>query len=159
MRVLFLDDEENQRRIVSKSLSKEKIDVTAVSTMNAAREAIQTENFDILILDVMLPNRKHGGIEFLNELRREGVKTPVIFYTSIDFNSIRDVLEEGVNCLTYIPKGTPLQSLVNKVKDMGHLVSNTGRHKLDELQSLAEKLQESFRNGEASYNQLVNGGV
>ncbi len=164
MRVLFLEDSPPQRRIISKFLSKTDVieKIEAVSSVAEARDAVNREEFDLLILDVMMPGNKRGGIEFLYELRKEGVKTPVILYTAADFNIIRDALEDGINCLTYIPKDTPIVQLANKVREFDSIVSEEGRSKLDNLQSLAERVQTSFRNGEERYNQVMsatNGGV
>jgi len=52
---------------------------------------IQSQQFDLVILDVMLPG--HDGFEILATLRRRGVKTPVLLLTS------RDAVEDRVRGL------------------------------------------------------------
>jgi len=52
---------------------------------------VQTEPFDLVILDVMLPGR--DGFEILGTLRRRGIRTPVLLLTS------RDAIEDRVRGL------------------------------------------------------------
>src|SRR5579862_1007431 len=52
---------------------------------------VQAEEFDLVILDVMLPG--HDGFEILSTMRRRGVKTPVLLLTS------RDAVEDRVRGL------------------------------------------------------------
>src|SRR5580658_5540326 len=52
---------------------------------------VQSQSFDLVILDVMLPG--HDGFEILGTLRRRGIKTPVLLLTS------RDTIEDRVRGL------------------------------------------------------------
>lgn len=157
MHVLFLDDEATQRKVVSKVLLHEGMRVTAVSTSEQAKTLVldQSQEFDVLVLDITLPTNPDGGIDLMHDFRQCDIKTPVIFYTSRDFDSIRGKLKDGVNCLTHVQKGS-FKVLIEKLHDIQHLISNTGRIKLNTLQELAEKVQTSFQNGEKRYKQLTN---
>jgi DNA-binding response OmpR family regulator len=52
---------------------------------------VQTESFDLVILDVMLPGR--SGLEILTTMRRHGLKTPVLILTA------RDAIDDRVHGL------------------------------------------------------------
>ena len=52
---------------------------------------MQTESFDLVILDVMLPGR--SGLEILQTMRRHGLRTPVLMLTA------RDAVEDRVRGL------------------------------------------------------------
>jgi len=87
--------------------------VTPVYDGNSAQEAIYENNFDLLLLDVNVPDI--NGFEILKTLRDEGSTTPAIFITSL--NSMRD-LESGYDsgCDDYIRKPFALKELKLRVE-------------------------------------------
>ncbi|MDD2449689.1 MAG: response regulator transcription factor [Sulfurimonas sp.] len=87
--------------------------VTPVYDGNSALDAIYENNFDLLLLDVNVPDI--NGFEILKTLRDEGSTTPAIFITSL--NSMRD-LECGYDsgCDDYIRKPFALKELKLRVE-------------------------------------------
>lgn len=87
--------------------------VTPVYDGNSALDAIYENNFDLLLLDVNVPDI--NGFEILKTLREQGSTTPAIFITSL--NSMRD-LESGYNsgCDDYIRKPFALKELKLRVE-------------------------------------------
>lgn len=67
--LLLLDDDPDIRNMVADALSHEGYEVTAVDAINAAREAAAQQDFDIFVLDVMLPDG--SGLKFAREVREE----------------------------------------------------------------------------------------
>jgi DNA-binding response OmpR family regulator len=76
-------------------------------------DALYDKQFDILILDVNLPD--NSGFELLKELREADISTPAIFTTSL--NSIDD-LEMGYNvgCDDYLKKPFELRELLYRIQ-------------------------------------------
>lgn len=75
-RVLVVDDEESIRRTIDKVLSLEGYSVTTVSDGNRALRALDGDVFDLLIIDIYMPDL--DGIGVLRELRRRKDSTPVL---------------------------------------------------------------------------------
>ncbi len=65
--LLLLDDDPEIRAMVEEVLSQEGYAVTAADTIQAAREATVQTQFDLLVLDVMLPDG--NGLKFAREVR------------------------------------------------------------------------------------------
>jgi len=87
--------------------------VTSVYDGNSALDAIYENSFDLLLLDVNVPDM--NGFEILKSAREEGSTTPAIFITSL--NSMSDV-ENGYDsgCDDYIRKPFALKELKLRVE-------------------------------------------
>ncbi|MEK9502085.1 response regulator [Gaopeijia maritima] len=75
-RVLVVDDEEGVRRTIDKVLSLEGFKVTTVSDGNRALRILDGDVFDLLVVDIYMPDL--DGIGLMRELRRRQDSTPVL---------------------------------------------------------------------------------
>ena len=80
--IFLLEDDETLGRGISMALTGTDISVTYRSTLTMARETLAEERFDLLILDVNLPDG--SGLDLLRQVRRNGDSTPVILLTAND---------------------------------------------------------------------------
>ena len=78
-RILLVEDEPGLVMTLTDRLSKEGYDVESAGNGNSALEKSRA-NFDLIVLDIMLPYS--SGLEVCQELRRRGVKTPVLMLTA-----------------------------------------------------------------------------
>ena len=81
--------------------------------MASAQEALKDKPFDLLILDVTLPDG--NGVEFCQELRASGNRTPILFLTARDeeFDIVRG-LDAGGN--DYVTKPFRIQELLSRIR-------------------------------------------
>ena len=79
-RILVVEDESNLAAGLEDDLKLEGYDVQVVADGESASQRAQEESFDLIILDVMLPRK--DGFEVCRELRRAGLRTPVILLTA-----------------------------------------------------------------------------
>ena len=93
MRVLVVEDEQKVADALSEGLAGEKYDVVVERTGESAFFRLNTETFDIILLDLGLPGR--DGIEILKAMRQRGLKTPVLVLTA------RDSLQDRVTGLDH----------------------------------------------------------
>jgi two-component system, OmpR family, phosphate regulon response regulator PhoB len=93
MRALIIEDDRMIRRLVEVQLSKESIDVTVAPDATAGRAALQGAQFDLLILDLTLPDG--SGLDMLKALRQGGSTTHVIVVSG----AVREV--DRVRALQY----------------------------------------------------------
>ena len=91
MRVLVVEDEQKVADALREGLEGEKYDVVVERTGEGAFFRVNTETFDVILLDLGLPGR--DGLEILRALRHRGVKTPVLAVTA------RDSLQDRVDGL------------------------------------------------------------
>src|SRR5262245_7497195 len=78
-RILLVEDEPGLVMTLTDRLLKEGYDVESAGNGNSALEK-SSANFDLIVLDIMLPYS--SGLEVCQELRRRGVKTPVLMLTA-----------------------------------------------------------------------------
>lgn len=81
LRILLVEDEAGLRRTLGDRLRREGYQVEAVADAASARQSIQRQPHDLIILDVMLPDQ--SGFELCAELRAIGVDWPVLMLTAL----------------------------------------------------------------------------
>lgn len=138
MRILLIEDDLNLGVSLKASLVAERYLVDWVQTCNAAHLAIAQADFDLVILDIGLPDA--SGLSFLTTLRKEqaaDLLLPVLIVTAMD--SLRDRvtgLDAGAD--DYLVKPFMLDELLARVRALirrrtgaaSNLVQH-GRLKLD----------------------------
>jgi DNA-binding response OmpR family regulator len=82
MRVLLVEDDRMIAQGLQTALRQDGYTVDGMSDGRSAAEALRTARFDVVLLDLGLPER--DGIDVLRELRRRGDSTPVIIVTARD---------------------------------------------------------------------------
>jgi two-component system, OmpR family, response regulator QseB len=82
MRVLLVEDDAMIAQGVQTALRQGGFAVDWMRDGKSADNALQTSDFDVVLLDLGLPQR--DGIEVLRELRKRGDSTPVIIVTARD---------------------------------------------------------------------------
>lgn len=80
MKALIVDDDPKFRDYVHRGLNKFGVSSRTAADAEAAHAAMLAEDFDMVLLDVLMPGR--SGWDFIEQLRAEGDETPVIFVTA-----------------------------------------------------------------------------
>jgi len=91
LRILVVEDEAKIARALREGLEREKYDVVVARTGEEGFFLVSDEEFDLVILDLMLPGR--DGLQVLSTLRKRGSQTPVLILTA------RDAIEDRVRGL------------------------------------------------------------
>jgi DNA-binding NtrC family response regulator len=74
--ILLVDDDPSTLASLSRAFRLAGHEATVSDNAGRALDLIHDEAFDLILSDVMMPGK--SGIEFLEELRKAGVKTPVV---------------------------------------------------------------------------------
>jgi two-component system, OmpR family, response regulator len=82
MRILLIEDDEALGGAVREHVASLGHGVDWTRSRGEAREAIATTSYELLLLDLNLPDG--GGLDFLKAMRRAGNSTPVIIVTAQD---------------------------------------------------------------------------
>ncbi len=80
MRVLIVEDERKVASLVQSGLAEQRIHAELCHHGDEALRRIASENFDGVVLDIMLPGR--DGLSILRKLRAEGNSVPVLLLTA-----------------------------------------------------------------------------
>ena len=80
MRLLLAEDEKELSAALTAVLEHNHYSVDAVYDGQDALDYALTENYDGIILDIMMP--KKSGLEVLAELRRSNINTPILMLTA-----------------------------------------------------------------------------
>jgi len=91
MRVLVVEDDQVVGDAVQRALTLDGFAVDHVDSAERAKAALQTESFDLAIVDIGLP--KEDGMQLVKDWRRKGRSVPVLMLTA------RDGLSDRVNAL------------------------------------------------------------
>ena len=112
-RILVVDDEPSILDSVATVLRYEGFDVEPADSGRAGLAKAQEEGFDLVILDVMLPDL--DGFEVTRRLRADGIATPVLFLTAK--GEPEDMVEGlGVGGDDYVAKPFSLAVVVARVR-------------------------------------------
>jgi DNA-binding response OmpR family regulator len=88
VRILIVEDERKLAAALQAGLEAETYAVSVAFTGEEGFYLANTETFDLMLLDVMLPGR--DGLEILRSLRQRGIRTPALLLTA------RDAIEDRV---------------------------------------------------------------
>jgi two-component system copper resistance phosphate regulon response regulator CusR len=91
MRILIVEDEAKLADALHEGLEAEEYSVSVARTGEEGFFLVSTQNYDLLILDIMLPGR--DGLEILAALRKRDISVPVLMLTS------KDAIEDRVRGL------------------------------------------------------------
>ena len=115
MKILLADDDDNFRMLLSEVLEAEGVEVAAFENGQLAWEYLQTENADIVVSDVNMPEM--GGFELLKLIRedRRLACMPVLMMTvRAEVGDQVEGYDSGAD--DYLPKPFANEVLVARVK-------------------------------------------
>ena len=115
MKILYAEDEPAMSEAVTDVLTYHKYNVDAVSDGEEALAYAEAEDYDAIILDVMMP--KLSGTEVLKKLRDRGCKTPVMLLTAkAEIEDRIEGLDLGAD--DYLTKPFAMGELLARVRAM-----------------------------------------
>ena len=113
MHLLIVEDEAGIVQFLQQGLEEEGYKISTASDGLKGFELSQKENFDLILLDWMLP--KMTGVELCKAIRLKNSKTPILFLTAKD--TVQETIEglkAGAN--DYIKKPFSFDELVERIK-------------------------------------------
>lgn len=122
MRILLVEDEENIREVVKFNLELEEYEVVTAADGRKAIKYFGEQHFDLIILDVMLP--EIDGFQVCEQIRLTNLEIPIIMLTARDTPADRIAgLKRGAD--DYLTKPFVLEELLLRV---GNLIKRSQRH-------------------------------
>ena len=141
--ILLVEDDESLQELIEKLLKNNNYLVSKANNIEEANKLIELFIFDLIILDVMLPDST--GLDFYKDSIKDRINTPVIFLSALSTVDDRIAgLELGAD--DYIGKPFDARELILKIKK-----NIAKKHSLDIVQ-LSENTQFDLKKEQLLYN-------
>ncbi len=113
MKILVVEDEKKVASFLKKGLEQEYYTVDVANDGKAGLDLSLTEEYDLMILDIMLPLM--DGIALLKEIRNAKIETPVLLLTAKGATEDKvEGLDSGAD--DYLPKPFAFEELLARVR-------------------------------------------
>ena len=130
--ILVVDDDEGIRSLVKKYLNENKFLVTTAKSAEDAAMKVEVINFDLIILDIMMPGK--SGLEFIQEKEKK-LETPIILLTAKgEPNERIEGLEMGAD--DYLPKPFEPKELDLRIKNILNKTKQNNIKRLIEFENV-----------------------
>ena len=113
VKVLIVEDDKNIREALRYNLIAENYSVTYEEDGINALETILSEEFDVILLDIMLPGI--NGLDICKRVRFENINTPIIILTAKE-TEIDKVLGLELGADDYVSKPFSMPELLARIK-------------------------------------------
>ena len=113
MRLLVVEDQKKMAGFLKKGLSEAGYSVDLAETGSAAEALVAENNYDLIVLDVMLPDQ--NGFDTARHMRRDGFGGPILMLTALAGTKDKvHGLDAGAD--DYLPKPFAFEELLARVR-------------------------------------------
>lgn len=114
-RVLYIEDHEDTRELVTLVLEQRSYEVVTGSTIKSGVDLAGSQNFDLYLLDSWLPDG--SGLDLCRQIREFDKATPIVFYSAAAYEADRELaLDSGAQAYLVKPsQPSELCSLVSSL--------------------------------------------
>ncbi|MBK8626515.1 MAG: response regulator transcription factor [Saprospiraceae bacterium] len=129
MRILLVEDEEQIRKIIKLNLEMENHEVIATDNGRKALELAESQHFDLMILDVMLP--EVDGFQICSQVRLRNTKVGIIIVSAKD-TSLDRITGLKMGADDYLTKPFNLEELLLRVNNLLKRSTEEGAKEIEE---------------------------
>lgn len=145
-KILVVDDTKNIRNLLTTCLEIEGYEVMTANSGKQALDLLQNSKFALVFLDIKLPELI--GTEVLRQMRRAGIKTPVIIMTA--FATVKNAVEcTKLGAVAYLQKPFTAEKVRHVLREIQGIINSNSVNVDDLLNESLElitgrKLDEAF---------------
>jgi DNA-binding response OmpR family regulator len=112
-KILIIEDDPAILTGLEETFKEEHFDVSTVMSGQMGYEKAKEGNYDLIILDLMLPEK--NGIDICKDLRRDGINTPILMLTGKK-EEVDKIIGLEIGADDYVTKPFSVRELVARVK-------------------------------------------
>lgn len=136
-KVLIIEDEQSILKLLSYNLEQEGYNVEVMMDGQEGLELALENEYDMILLDLMLPNK--DGIEICRTLRQEKIEVPIIMLTAKD-TEIDKILGLEMGADDYITKPFSPREVLARMKAIFRRAERSASEKIREEKDPEEKI-------------------
>lgn len=115
-RVLIIDDDQDILETMGALLEHEGFRINSADTVEEGIEMIGEYSPDVILLDIMFPEKKTRGFEAAIEIKEKYPHIPIFVITAINREYAFDFAKDDINAEEFINKPVDYEKLVNLIK-------------------------------------------
>ena len=123
-RILIIEDDPAILRGLETALTEEHYEIRSASDGGKGYTLAHTENFDLIVLDLMLPTK--NGIDICRDLRKDGLSMPILMLTSKK-EEVDKILGLELGADDYVTKPFSVRELLARIKALLRRHGETAR--------------------------------
>lgn len=114
-RVLCVEDDDETCLLITSLLGPINCEVTTVQSVNEALKKIESEKFDLYLLDNWLPGG--SGIELCRRIRETDMRTPIVFYSGAAYETDKQEAK-AAGAQVYLVKPADISLLLTTIREL-----------------------------------------
>jgi CheY-like chemotaxis protein len=136
MRIFLLENDPLFRKMIKEDLEEEGHEVTLWCCINGAAEEIKIGNYDLLIIDIILPwnddlpgdECEDGGVRVLQSLVDDGISLPTLFISVEGYEKNKEKIERlklkifSEDIPTYFRKPYNEEFFLSAIRNIQHVL-------------------------------------
>ena len=130
--ILVVDDDHGIRSLVKKYLNENNFLVTTANSAEDALDKINIVNFDLIILDIMMPGK--SGLEFIKENKKR-LETPIILLTAKG-EAVDRITGLEIGADDYLPKPFEPKELLLRIKNIVEKTQINNQRKIVDFKNI-----------------------
>ena len=115
-KILIIDDDEDIIETVGELLKYEGYEIDSAITTEAGIEMLKTNPPDLVLLDIMFPDKKTKGFDAASIIKDLKPDLPLFVFTAINREYAFDFSKDDIKADEFINKPVKLDRLVEKIK-------------------------------------------
>ncbi len=144
MRILFAEDDRQLRASITRGLREATYEVDAVQTGTQALTLATSNEYDLLLLDILLPGI--SGIRVCQDVRARGSRVPILMLTALDAVEQRIAgLDAGAD--DYLSKPFDFGELLARIRALTRRVAEAPSAQVVVGDLVVDRLRRSARRG------------
>ncbi|MBN1411591.1 MAG: response regulator [Spirochaetales bacterium] len=116
-KILIIDDDEDILETVGALLSHEGYEIHSADTVEKGKAMIDEVSPDLVLLDVMFPEKKTRGFEAAGEIKEKNPELPIFVFTAINREYAFDFNKDDICAEEFINKPVETDKLVALIKN------------------------------------------
>ena len=114
-KILIIDDDKDIIETTGALLEYEGFEIHSAESVEDGVKMIDTVNPDVILLDIMFPEKKTKGFEAATEIKENHPSLPILAFSAINREYAFDFAKEDIKADEFINKPVETQQLVDLI--------------------------------------------